>query len=57
MIVVTTYEQARLNAIHILSTHDICPTTITITPSTTKYGIRWLVDYEEEYEEERMNEE
>ena len=51
MIVNRTYEGARLDAIHILSTYDNFPTTITITPRERNGKIEWCLEYKEEHTE------
>lgn len=51
MIITRTYEEARLEAIHILSTYDNYPTTITIKPTEHNGKMQWGLDYEEEHTE------
>ena len=51
MIINRTYEEARLDAIHILSTYDNYPTTITIKPIERNGKIQWSLDYKEEHTE------
>ena len=57
MIVNRTYESARLDAIHILSAYENFPTTITIIPRKRNGKIEWCLEYEEQFQEERKNEE
>ena len=51
MIINRTYEEARLEAIHILSAYENYPTTITIKPIEHNGKIQWGLDYEEEHTE------
>lgn len=51
MIITRTYEEARLEAIHILSAYDNYPTTITIKPIEHNREMQWGLDYEEEHTE------
>ena len=56
MIINRTYEQARLDAIHILSAYENFPTTITIKPRVVDGKTEWVLEYEENYEKEREGE-
>lgn len=57
MIISRTYEEARLDAIHILSTYDNYPTIITIIPRERNGKIEWCLEYEEQFQKEMENEE
>ena len=56
MIINNTYEEARLEAIHILSAYENYPTTITIQPIERNGKIQWGLDYEEEHTERILKE-
>ena len=51
MIITRTYEEARLEAIHILSAYENYPTTITIKPIKHNVEMQWGLVYEEEHTE------
>lgn len=55
MIINKTYEQARLDAIHVLSNYENFPTTITITQRTKNGKTEWVLEYKEEYKEGEEN--
>ena len=48
MIINRTYEDARLDAIHILSNYENHPTTITIKPIEYDGKLQWALEYEED---------
>ena len=52
MIVNRTYEEARLEAIHILSSYENYPATIIIKPRKHEEKIQWILQYEEFSENE-----
>ena len=55
MIINRTYEDARLDAIHILSNDENHPTTITIKPIKYDGKLQWALEYEE-FSEKEMTE-
>lgn len=55
MIINRTYEEARLDAIHILSNYENHPTTITIKPIEREGRTLWALQYEEDYNDDETD--
>ena len=55
MIINRTYEDARLDAIHILSNYENHPTTITIKPIEYDGKLQWALEYKEDNENDETD--